>query len=208
MSPREIRLLAIGGVFGPLAFVTAWVTAGTAAPRYSPIGDAISDLASTHANTRVGMTLGFVGFGLGVIAFGLALRAAGAGPAWKAAVATACFTLAVAATPLGAPTRDVIHGTFAALGYLTLAAVPYLAAGPLARAGRPGWARYSSGTAAGAAACLVATALGPAHGLLQRLGLTTGDLWLVLVAGQLLRGRDLFGPLPATTPSSPFESEP
>ena len=56
--------------------------------------------------------------------FGLALRGAGAGRGWISVVATACFTLAVAATPLGAPTRDVVHGMFASLGYVTLVGVP------------------------------------------------------------------------------------
>jgi hypothetical protein len=191
---RSVALLAIGGVIGPLAFVTTWVVAGRVAPGYSPVGDAISDLAATHASTRVAMTLGFVAFGIGVIAFGLALRGAGAGAAWISAVATAGFTLAVAATPLGEPTRDVAHGTFAALGYITLVGVPLLSARTFAAAARVGWARYSGATAALAATCLLASAAGPAHGLFQRVGLTVGDAWLVIVASHLVLRHDIFGP--------------
>jgi hypothetical membrane protein len=190
-NPRGVRLLAIGGVLGPLAFVTAWVVAGRTTAGYSPVNDAISDLAATHAPERIAMTLGFVAFGVGVIGFGLALRGARAGPAWISVVATAGFTLAVAATPLGAPTRDVVHGTFAALGYVTLAAAPLLAARNLATAGRAGWARYSRVTGVLAGACLLASALGPAHGLFQRAGLTIGDAWLVAIAAQLVLGRVL-----------------
>jgi hypothetical protein len=137
----------------------------------------------------VAMTLGFLAFGVGVIAFGLALRASGAGPAGSSAVATACFTLAVAATPLGAPARDVVHGTFASLGYLTLAGVPLLSVRPLRRAGRLDAARASVAAATGAALCLAASAIGPAHGLFQRAGLTVGDAWLVASAVVVLRHR-------------------
>jgi len=188
-----MRRLAIGGIIGPLAFVTAWVWTGRATPGYSPANDAISDLAATHAPERIAMTFGFVVFGVGVICFGLALRRARAGPAWISVVATAGFTLAVAATPLGA-SRDVAHGVFASLGYVTLAAAPLLAAPNIATAGRAGWVRYSRVTGVLAGACLLASALGPAHGLFQRAGLTIGDAWLVAIASQLVVGRALFNP--------------
>jgi hypothetical membrane protein len=194
VSRRAVRLLALGGVIGPLTFVITWFAAGAATKGYSPVDDAISELAAIHARTQVAMTIGFIGFGAGVIAFGFALRAGRPGPAWMSAVATACFTLAVAATPLGGPTRDVVHGVFASLGYLTLAGAPLLAARPLARAGRAGWARFSVAIAIVAALCLAASALGPAHGLAQRAGLTVGDIWIVTIAVQITRGRDLFAP--------------
>jgi hypothetical protein len=190
----DVRWLAIGGVAGPIAFVATWAVAGSIKTGYSPINDAISDLAARHASTHAAMTLGFVAFGLAVIAFGFALRAAGAGPAWISTVATAGFTLAVAAVPLGGPTRDVVHGVFASLGYLTLAAAPLLAARPFDAAGRPGWARASRLTGVLAGACLLASALGPVHGLFQRTGLTIGDAWLVATASQLLCSREIFEP--------------
>jgi hypothetical protein len=192
------RWLAIGGLVGPVAFVATWGIAGAVKSGYSPIEDAISDLAALHASTRVAMTLGFVTFSVGVIAFGFALRAAHAGAAWVSTVATAGFTLAVAAVPLGGPTRDVVHGVFASLGYVTLAAAPLLAAGPLATANRPGWAGYSRLSGALAGAFLAASALGPVHGLFQRMGLTIGDAWLIATAWQLVVARELFAAEPAT----------
>ncbi len=192
MSRRTVRRLATGGVIGPLTFVITWLATGLATKGYSPVDDAISDLARIHARTQLAMTTGFIVFGAGVIAFGLALRGAGAGPPWISAVATACFTLAVGATPLGGPTRDIVHGTFASLGYVTLIGAPLLSARPLARAGRPGWARFSLVIGGSATIFLAASALGPAHGLAQRAGLTAGDVWIVAVARQLLGGTDLF----------------
>ena len=192
MRRSSIQRLAVGGVIGPVAFAATWAILGATTRGYSPISDAISDLAATHAPKRAAMTLAFVVFGVGVIAFGFALRAAGAGPAWMSAVATACFTLAVAATPLGGPTRDVVHGAFASLGYITLIGVPLLAARPVARAGHTGWARYAVATAIIAGTGLLASAAGPAHGLFQRIGLTTGDAWLVATALRLVFVRSPF----------------
>jgi hypothetical membrane protein len=191
------RLLAIGGVIGPVAFVSTWAIAGRVTNHYSPIDDAISELAKTGASTQPAMTAAFIAFGIGVIAFAAALREAGAGRAWVSAVATAVCTLGVASFPLGGPARDVVHGVFASLGYLTLAGVPLLSARPLARAGRTGWARASIGVAAVSGVCLLASAAGPAHGFFQRAGLTTGDAWIVAVALQLIGGRNLFAPRPA-----------
>ena len=192
MSPRAVRLLAIGGLLGPLTFVVTWLSAGVSTKGYSAVDDAISELAAIHAGTQVAMTIGFVVFGAGVIAFGVALRGAGAASAGTSAVATACFTLAVAATPLGGPTRDIVHGVFATLGYVTLVGAPLLAAAPLARHARVGLTRFSLTAAAVAGSCLAASTIGPAHGLAQRAGLTAGDIWIVVIAVQLIRGDHLF----------------
>ena len=142
MTSRE-RALASGGVVGPFAFVSAWAIAG-AVGGFSPVDDAISDLAAVGASTRVAMTVGFVVFGLGLIAFGLALRSVLDGPAWVAAVVTGAATLGVAATPLGGWSGDGVHAAFAGIGYLSLVAVPMLASFPMFRAGRVGWARASA----------------------------------------------------------------
>ena len=177
-----IRLLGLGGVVGPLAFVGAWVLAGAATDGYSAVDRAISDLAAVGASTRVAMTIGFVVFGGGLIAFGLALRATLDGRAWTAAVATGSCTIVVAATPLGGWSGDPVHAIFAGLGYATLVALPLLAAGPFAALAHTGWALMSRLTAAASALCLTASALGPAHGVWQRLGLTLGDVWIVVTA--------------------------
>ncbi len=189
------RLLAIGGVVGPIALVTAWSTLGARVSGYSPTQDAISRLAASGANTRPAMTAGFVAFGIGVPLYGLALRESLPGHAGTAAIVTGLATLGVAAFPLGTPTQDTLHGAWATLGYVSLAAVPLLAAGPLSRQGRRGWARWSLAAGAASALCLAATLLGRDHGAFQRLGLTIVDVWIVCSAIDILRSRDM----PATS---------
>lgn len=178
-------------MIGPLAFVGAWAIAGaTTAVDYSPVNDAISDLARIGAPTRVGMTLGFVVFGLGLIAFGLALRDSLPGPAWLAAIGTGAATIGVAATPLGGWSGDGVHGALATLGYLTIVALPALAASPIRRSGRVGCAGVSVLVAVVSAVSLVLSATGWDHGLWQRLGLTAGDVWIVVMAVSLMVGTD------------------
>lgn len=182
------RLSIAAGAAGPVAFVAAWVGCGLATRGYSPVNDAISRLAAADAPTRVPMTAGFVTFGVAVPAFAATLRRTVPGPAWIAAVATGVATLGVAATPLDGG-LEPLHAPFAVAGYATLAAVPLLAARPLAAAGRSGWARASLALGLVAAASLVATAAGPAHGAFQRAGLSAGDAWLVAAAIAAWRGR-------------------
>ena len=186
---RETRWLALGGVIGPVAFVGSWAILGATTPGYSPVNGAISDLAAVNASSRAAMTAGFVVFGLGLIAFGFALRDALEGPAWIAAIATGSCTIGVAATPLGGWAGDNTHATFAGLGYATLVGLPLLAARPLARRGLVGCSRASILVGLVAAFCLVASTFGPAHGLWQRLGLTTGDVWIVAAAVTIVSPR-------------------
>lgn len=184
----EHRRLAVLGVVGPAGFVAAWVVGGFVADGYSPADDAISRLAALDVPTRPLMTAGFVTFGVAVPLYGLALREALPGPAWTSAVATGLATLGVAATPLDASaTVDLLHGVFASTGYVTLAAVPLLAAAPLRRAGygRAAVASIAAGAVSGL--CLLATVAGRRHGLFQRAGLTAGDVWLAASAVWLLR---------------------
>jgi hypothetical protein len=183
----RVRRDAVGGVVGPVAFVAAWSLLGLSAHHYSATQDAISRLAETGAPTRVAMTTGFVVFGVGVPLYARALRSALGGPAWVTAFATGIATLGVAAVPLGAPTRDTVHGWLAAAGYVTLAATPLFASRRFARAGRAGWSRASLLSGMGAAVCLVATTAGPSHGLFQRLGLGCVDIWIVATAIEMLR---------------------
>lgn len=140
------------------------------------------------APTRAGMTAGFALFGAGMGAYALALRSTLPGRAWAAALATGVATLGVAAFPLGssAATEDA-HAVFAFVGYATLAATPLLAARGEARRGRARWARCSMAAGVASGTLLLATLLGPVHGLFQRLGLTVGDLWVMASAGDLLR---------------------
>ena len=182
----DTRWLALGGVIGPVAFVGSWAILGATTPGYSPVNGAISDLAAVDASSRAAMTAGFVVFGVGLIAFGFALRDALEGPAWIAAIATGGCTIGVAATPLGGWAGDNAHAAFAGLGYATLVALPLLAARPLARCGLVRCSRASILAGLVAAFCLAASTFGPVHGLWQRLGLTTGDVWIVAAAVTIL----------------------
>ncbi len=184
------RRWALGGVIGPAAFVTAWSIGGLEASHYSAIDDAISHLAEIGAPTRPFMTAGFVAFGVGLPLYAVALRAGLPGRAWVTAAATGLATLGVAAAPLGrSSSGDTVHGLFAGAGYVTLALTPLLAAGPLRRAGRSGWARASIVVGLGAGLSLLATTATDLDGLFQRLGLTVVDVWIVATAIEILRDR-------------------
>lgn len=161
---------------------------------YQPTRDAISQLAAVGADTRWLMTTGFVTFGTAVPAFAMALHRVLPGRAWMAAVATGVATLGVAATPLdSSATIDRLHGVFAGIGYVTLAATPFLASGPLRRAGYVKSAAASAVVAALVLACLGFTVNRAHDGLFQRLGLTLGDAWLVTAAVAMALRNDKSG---------------
>jgi hypothetical protein len=169
----------VGGVLGPPAFVAAWAGLGAGAARYDPTRDAISRLAALGAPTRPGMTAGLVALGAGMALYGLAVRPH---PTWTLAVANGVTALAVAALPLGGAV-DTAHGVSAALGYVTLTAIPVVASPRLP----PRWARLSVAIGVASAGCLVASALADRAGLLQRLGLTMAHAWIVVSAVGLVR---------------------
>ena len=173
-------MLAAGLVAGPAAFVAAWTIGGARTPGYSYVHDAISRTAAAGAPQRGLMTAGFVAYALGVGAGSLALRRALPGPAWMAAAISALGTAGVALTPLDTSTTiDRAHAMCATVGYLGLAATPLLAAPPLRAARRHRAAAASTAAVAIIAAALAAsTLLDSQVGLAQRIGLTTGDLWL------------------------------
>lgn len=188
MLPRD-RLLALGGVIGPVCFVGGWTLAGSSARDYSQISNAISELASVDASTRGVMSTAFVLDGAGLIAFGLGLRNLLDGPAWIAAVVTGVATLGVATAPLGGPTGDATHAIFAGIGYASTAALPVLGARPLEQRDSMWLSRISRLTGLAAAGALAVSTFGPAHGLWQRIGLTIGDAWIITVASLILAGR-------------------
>lgn len=179
------RWLAACGIVGVVGFVAAWIACGVARDGYSPVDDAISELAEVGAPGRAWMTAGFVVFGVGVPLYARALRTALPGPAWIAATVTGLATLGVAATPLGG--ADAAHGAFAVLGYASLAATPLLAAPTFRRAGADGWARASIACGACSAVLLAASTFEPGHGASQRVGLLITDAWIVATAWSMLR---------------------
>lgn len=201
-TPRE-RLLAVGGVVGPAAFVLAWSVAGVTRANYSFVEDAISRLAEAGASSAPLMTAGFVMFGVGVPLYAIALRAALPGPAWRFAAVSGLATLGVAALPLGGGV-DVAHGVAATVGYGALCLTPISAATALRTLGRRGAARASLATGVVAGASLAMTLTGRADGVWQRLGLTVGDAWIIATALRILvRERAAFGPrLPRSAESS------
>jgi hypothetical membrane protein len=181
---------ALGGVVGPIAFVGAWSIGGIVAHHYSPVDDAISHLAQIGAPTRALMTSGFVVFGIGVAIYSLALRASLPGWSWATVAVSALATLGVAAAPLGrSHAGDTLHGVFAGTGYLALACTPLLAAAPLRRRGMHLSARASVTIGVVAAVSLAATTATRADGLFQRTGLTVVDVWIVVTAIAMMRGR-------------------
>ena len=185
--PNGRRLLALGGIVGPVGFVAAWVWSGVATAGYSPVHQAISRLAALGAPTRVAMTAGLVCFGLGVSAYSVALRASLPGRAWMAAATTGLASLGVASFALNTSSAiDNVHAGFATVGYASLALTPLLAAHSLTAFGQRRERAASLALGSLCAVCLAATALGPAHGLFQRIGLTLGDLWLVASAIAIL----------------------
>ncbi|MGI9030438.1 MAG: DUF998 domain-containing protein [Ilumatobacteraceae bacterium] len=184
------RLGAIGGVVGPAAFIGAWVVGSATTAGYSPVDDAISRLAAIGASTEPLMTAGFVVFGIGVPIYATALRRALGGLAcWTAAV-TGLATIGVAALPLDRSSAvDTWHGAAAGIAYLTLAATPLLARRPLRQRGRRRSAALSGLVAAATATSLALSLTGLPTGLFQRIGLTTGHLWIMGSATAILLAR-------------------
>jgi len=129
------------------------------------------------------MTAGFVVFAIGLCLYARALRSTLDGPAWITAATTGLATLGVAAFPLHhSPTVDRVHGAFAGIGYVTLAATALLSAAPLAHRNNDRWARAAILAGIVSAIALALTLSGSFHGLFQRIGLTAGDAWIVASA--------------------------
>jgi len=190
-SSSIVRRLAIGGIVGPSAFITAWaVGAFTNDRQLSAIDDAISQLAHVDSNTRWLMTTGFITFGVGVWLFAVSARSTLGAPTAAFLGATAASTLAIALLPIGASdTIDQLHGIAAAAGYLTLIGAPLAARGSLRRLGAHRLASAGVAAAAVAAVSLGASLALPTTGAFQRLGLTVVDAWIITTATLLATGR-------------------
>jgi hypothetical membrane protein len=191
-SSTATRWAALGGVVGPVVFVGTWLVAGLVKSGYSPLHDPISDLAGVHASTRPTMTAAFVVFAVGMCLYASALRAAGFGYAWISAAMSGVATLGVAAFPLHSSAAvDRVHGVFAGIGYVTLAATALASAAHLRRTGPRAWARLAAVCGVVSAVALALTLLATSGGLFQRLGLTAGDIWVGASAVALSRRRCL-----------------
>ncbi len=160
---------------GPVTFVAAWAGLGATAQGYDPTRRAISRLAALGAPSRPWMTAALVVLGAGMVLYGLALRP---DRRWLLPVANGLATFAVAALPLGG-TVDTAHGVAAALGYVTLAAIPVALS--------PRGARLPIVVGLACGVFLLASVLVARDGVFQRLGLTIGHFWVVVSAVRLVR---------------------
>ena len=186
-DPRR-RWRALGGVVGPAVFIAAWALLGHRRDGYSPVADPISRLAADDASTRWAMTAGFVSFSAGVAMCAAEVRNGIGATAAGAAATTAVATMGIALTPLGSPLGGAPHAAFAGVAYASLAAAPLLARRHLHARGEA--RRANAATVAGliTGGALLASATSPeATGLLQRLGLTVGDLWIMATAWHHIR---------------------
>jgi hypothetical protein len=138
------------------------------------------------------MTAAFVSFGVTVPVFAPALaEALDAGKALTASAALAGLaTLGVAAVPLslsGDGTADLVHGTFAALGYVGMAFSPLLGALGLYRRGDKVAAGASVLVGVVSATSLACTVFLSDVGFFQRLGLGVVDAWMAVMAISIFR---------------------
>jgi len=183
------RWLAAGAIWGPSLFILAWMVGGFMINGYSPIDDHISALAGIDAPSRFVMNIGLAAYVLGVGSAAWPLRKAIGSSASVALFLNALFVLGVLLTPDGLSSNaDLLHGGFAILVYLTLSLVGPLAALSLRRRGLIGWA-IGSLTVGAITSMSLWISLGETNsGLFQRIGLTTTDLWLMVVGIAYLKG--------------------
>lgn len=170
-------------------FALGWATLGASIEGFSSVRSAISQIAAVDSPRRWQMFAVFVTYGLLLLAGARALRGAGAAGSGAAATVNALSVWGVAAFPIhGSERGDAVHGLFALMGYVTLALMPALAVRPLKRAGRQRAALISALLAAVMLVAFLGTAGDGRTGLYQRIGTTTGDLWMAAAGVLLLTG--------------------
>jgi hypothetical protein len=198
-----VRLAALAGIIGPVAFTLAWIVASLL-QRVSATTVQISGLAAENARDPWIMITGFLLLGAGAIAFGAGLRLAlgGAGLAGPSPwLIQAAGPLAIAA---GLLRRDHVlltsgpeswhnhaHDVVASACYLLLVAAPPLLARRVWH--EPGWHGFAVALLAAAAASAVLLVLFYAaphqswDGLVQRVAVTLPLAALVAVAIRMAR---------------------
>jgi hypothetical membrane protein len=187
--PGRDQFLVSGAIWGPGIFIAAWIIGGMLLSRYSPIDQHISDLAAVDASTRWLMTLGFAAFALGVGVAAWPLRWLIGWPAALVLGINAALMLGIALTPTGgSPDTEFVHAMLALLLYASLAAVGPLAALSMRRHG----AIVALGSLAVGVVTLafLSASLGETRsGLLQRIGITVTDAWLIAIGIAAVTGR-------------------
>lgn len=202
------RLAALGGVVGPLLFLSIVVVAGLLEPGYSHVGDKISELGGAGASLPLLQNLNFLLLGALVLGFAWALTRSGGRP-YLGATLVGLFGLlsciggalipcdrdCMGATPVG-----LLHNVAGLTGFVAAIVGAFV----LARRWRrdPHWrphVRFTRICAAVAAAGLVwfvATQALDAQstaGLAQRTFVAGLLTWIVATAWRIVRGRDRAG---------------
>lgn len=155
-------------------FVASWIVAGLIRQGYSPVDDPISRLAELGAENRWIVTSGMISFGVGCVLFAPQLS-----PRARTALTVAGLaSWGVAAFPCtegcgGSEFTDRAHGVAAGILYLALTLAPVL------HSRRP--SSVFTSVVAGIALTMHVAGIGPG-GMLQRIGLTTNDAWIVATA--------------------------
>jgi hypothetical protein len=206
-APETGLLLACGAIAGPL-FTLAWLIEGATRPDFDPLRHPISSLAIGGAGWTQRAT--FVVVGLLMLAFDIGLRRmlrSRGGSRWGtlllAAFAIGLIGSGIFVTdplsgyPPGTPGRPlersvpgVLHDLFGTPVFLGLPAACFVFARRFARWGERGWAAYSAVTGVLFAVGFVLASIAFAQseplvaygGLFQRVTVTTGWLWLTLLA--------------------------
>jgi Protein of unknown function (DUF998) len=211
-QPHSPRLLLAAGAVGPLLFILAFLVEGATRPAYSAWHMAVSSLS----DGPLGWTqrANFVVYGALMVCFAIGLKTAlrtGKGATWGPILLVAYGLGLIGAGifitdpglgyPPGAttPATPSVHGTLHSLFSLVVFASLIVACFVLARRftldpAWHGWSLYSILTASGVLVFFVLTGVvvasgGPNSpaGLLQRITIIIGWVWVALLAIQLLR---------------------
>lgn len=206
-QPMAIRLLLAGGAIGPLLFIVVFLIEGATRPHYSVWQDAVSALSLGEGGWM--QITNFIVCGALVLGFSIVLRRAlrtGRGSTWGPILLGIYGLTFIVIGPilpdpsLGYPpgassaltTHGAIHILFGLLQFASLIAACLVLARRDAALERRGWSWYSVATGLLVAASYVAFVLtarlldGGPTGLIERIGIIGGGIWIVLLAIRLM----------------------
>lgn len=188
MDVSERVAAPFAGIVGPAAFISSWLVAGALRRGYDPITQAISELAALGTPNRLIVTSGMVVFGLGAQFFAAELRRRGQGDVALAMTLAGLTSLGVAAFPCtqdcpgaGTSFTDTGHAVAAGLHYVTFTAAPLLMGFQRDVSARRRTFSLVVSIVASLALGGQVLGIGP-NGLMQRIGLTVNDLWMIVIA--------------------------
>ena len=200
-ASHVVGFAALGGVIGPVVFISVVVLGGVLYEGYSHVGQKISELGGEGAEFAVVQNLNFILLGVSVIGFAWALARVIGPPVWgplsigvfglSSAIGSALLPCDV--TCQGATTVGLLHNVSGLVGFVA-AVVGMLV---LARRWRadPSWsshARFTKGMAIIAVVGLVgfviteATATAGIAGIVQRVFVSALLLWVTVTAIRMI----------------------